>query len=291
MNEAIIQMLNKYNPHTHDDYKNALKEIIQEIALLALWRAKFFEKGAFYGGTALRLLYRLDRFSEDLDFSLLKPTKDFDIGVYEKAIHTELSSFGFQVIFSKKLKIKESFIQSAFLKANTYYHYLQIDISEKEKKRCHIKEQIKIKIEIDTNPPKGFETEMHYLLQPTSYAIKAYAKPDLFAGKIHALLYRPWKTRVKGRDWYDFIWFLKNDISINLNHLIYRVHQTHPSIEIKDITTEFVRKELIKKIKNLDIPAAKKDIYPFIKNQESLDIWSKDFFLSLVNKLHFNQLN
>ncbi len=286
MNESIIQMINKYNPQTHDDYKNALKEIIQEIALLGLWRAKFFEKGAFYGGTALRLLYGLDRFSEDLDFSLLKPTKDFDIGVYEKAIENELSSFGFQVSFSKKIKTKESFIQSAFLKANTYYHYLQIDISEKEKKKCHFKEQIKVKIEIDTNPPMGFETEMHYLLQPTSYAIKAYAQPDLFAGKVHALLYRSWKTRVKGRDWYDFIWFLKNGIFLSLNHLAYRIHQTHPSIAIKDITDEFVKKELIKKIENLDIEGAKKDIYPFIKNKEILEIWSKDFFLSLVNKIH-----
>ncbi len=287
MNESIMQMLNKYNPQTHDDYKNALKEIIQELALLGLWRAKFFEKGAFYGGTALRILYGLDRFSEDLDFSLLKPTKNFDIGVYEKAIETELSSFGFQVSFLKKIKTKDSFIQSAFLKANTYYHYLQIDIPEKEKKKCHLTEQIKIKIEIDTNPPMNFNTELHYLLQPTAYAIKAYAKPDLFAGKVHALLYRTWKTRIKGRDWYDFIWFLKNKTFLNLNHLAYRIHQTHPLYAIKDITNEFIRKELIEKIKNLDIEAAKKDIYPFIKNTKDLEIWSKDFFLSLVDKIHF----
>src|SRR5258708_11206041 len=104
MHYAIEQMLKKYNCCSQLDYLNSLKEIFQEIALLGLWRAKFYEKAAFYGGTALRILYGLDRFSEDLDFTLLKNTKNFDLSPYNQAIADELSSFGFKVSVETKIK-------------------------------------------------------------------------------------------------------------------------------------------------------------------------------------------
>src|SRR5579872_4522766 len=128
MHAAIKTMLSKYQCHSEQDYVNALKEIFQEISLLGLWRAKFYEKAAFYGGTALRILYGLDRFSEDLDFSLLKPEKNFDLSRYNQAIKDELNSFGFEVTVETKIKNTDSNIESAFIKAETKKQFILIDI-------------------------------------------------------------------------------------------------------------------------------------------------------------------
>jgi len=285
MNEAVLQMLKKYSCQTHGDYKNALKEIIQEIALLGLWRAKFFEKAAFYGGTALRILYKLDRFSEDLDFSLLKKIPSFDISYYENAIVNELKSFGFKVQFTRKMKATHSPIQSAFLKANTLEHFLMIDLHNTKIKKMHRDEHLKIKLEIDTDPPTGFATESHYLLYPTTFSVKAFSKPDLFAGKVHALLFRPWKHRVKGRDWYDFVWFIKNGTPLNFQHLKKRILQTEKGLE--KLTKQDLIVLLQNKIDKLSIEDAKKDILPFIKNPDEIEIWSVDFFLQLVDRITF----
>ena len=152
--EAIFQMLKRYELNSINDYKNAIKEIIQEIALLGLWRSKFFEKAAFYGGTALRILYKLDRFSEDLDFSLLKSEKTFDLSKYEKAIKDELESFGFFAIVEKKKKTKQSAIDSAFIKLNTIQHLLLIGLPKGLNKNFHLEQLMKIRLEVDTTPPK-----------------------------------------------------------------------------------------------------------------------------------------
>src|SRR5438309_3791037 len=119
MNPAILSMLDRYKCVTAQDYENALKEIIQEIALLGLWRAKFYEHAAFYGGSALRILYGLDRFSEDLDFTLLRPDKTFSLASYNQAIMDELRSFGFKVEVVTKTKKIVSNIESAFIKADS----------------------------------------------------------------------------------------------------------------------------------------------------------------------------
>ena len=126
MNEAIQQMLATYACKTREDYENALREILQQLALLGLWRAKFFEHAAFYGGTALRILYGLDRYSEDLDFSLLKPDKTFSLDNYGASLRRELSSFGFEVSFEIRRKSPESAIKSAFLKADTLEQLISV---------------------------------------------------------------------------------------------------------------------------------------------------------------------
>ncbi|MFC1616611.1 nucleotidyl transferase AbiEii/AbiGii toxin family protein [Candidatus Margulisiibacteriota bacterium] len=277
MNNVVNSMLKKYSFSSTQEYDNALKEIIQEIALLGLWRAKFFEHTAFYGGSALRIFYELDRFSEDLDFSLIKPNPKFDLSVYHSAVKTELESFGFKVEINFKEKLQKSAVQSAFIKADTLESELNINIKNKK--------QLKIKFEIDTDPPPGFETEAKYLLQPIEFYVNTYTKESLFAGKLHALICRQWQQRIKGRDWYDLIWFIKNNIPANLKHLEMRMKQTNHLAQSNNLDINSLLNLLNNKINTLDIELAKKDILPFIKEPDRLDIWSKDFFLNLVSRI------
>lgn len=203
---------------------NALREILQQIALLGLWRGKFFEHAAFYGGTALRLLYGLDRYSEDLDFSLLEPAPAFSLGAYGDALRRELDSFGFDVSFESRGRGPESSIESAFLNANTLKQLIVIKAGIT--RRMHADEVLKIKLEVDVDPPVGFSTDSRAVLAPVPFAVRVYSLPDLFAGKMHALLCRRWKTRVKGRDWYDLVWYLGRHPKLRLSHLESRMRHS-----------------------------------------------------------------
>ncbi len=209
-------MLNRYDCQTRDDYVNALREILQELALLGLWRGKFFEHAAFYGGTALRVLYGLDRYSEDLDFSLLRPSPTFHLGVFGDALLREIRSFGFDVDFEPRERPARTRIGSAFLKANTYRQWLVIETGDELLRGLPAGKTLKIKLEVDTDPPGGFETETRYLLQPIPFGLRVYRLPDLFAGKLHAVLCRKWQSRIKGRDWYDLVWYAARHPHVNL---------------------------------------------------------------------------
>lgn len=165
MNEAVRRMIERYQCMSVQDHLLALREILQEIALLGLWRSKFFEKTAFYGGTSLRILYGLDRFSENMDFSLLSPTVKFDLSSYTSALQKELSSFGFDVRVEQRHKSDMSAVQSAFLKVNTITQLLEIQTDETLVRKLHREQILKIKLEVDTDPPPGFDTEVRYLLQ------------------------------------------------------------------------------------------------------------------------------
>jgi predicted nucleotidyltransferase component of viral defense system len=285
MNSALNQMLNRYEPRTVEDRVRALREIMQELALLGLWRGKFFEKAAFYGGTALRILHGMDRFSEDLDFSLLKPTPDFDIARYTNALERELTSFGFKVTKTKQQKVKESPVQSAFLKADTLKQLLAIEMAGGFSSQIPRGQVIKIKLEVDTNPPPGFSTENRFLLQPIPFSVKAFSLPDLFAGKMHAVLCRRWKGRVKGRDWYDMVWFAAYHPELHLSHLRERMIQSgHLERKIKMDKKSFI--DLVRSaIKELDVEQARKEVAPFVKNPEALEVWSREFFLDVVGRI------
>ena len=207
MHSAVEDMLKKYSCKTVDDYKNALKEILQEIALLGLFRANLFDIAAFYGGSALRIFYGLNRFSEDLDFSLIKKSDDFDVGPYCNLIRDEIAAFGFEAEVTQKVKAGRSNIESAFIKAGTLIHLLQIESISPPVSGIAGNELLKIKLEFDTNPPAGAEYEVKYLLMPVPCHVRLFSEPSLFAGKLHALLCRDWKSgRVKGRDLYDYEW-------------------------------------------------------------------------------------
>lgn len=286
MHEAVTRMLAKYEPKSVDDLIRALREIIQEVALLGLWRAKFFEHAAFYGGTALRILYGLDRFSEDLDFSLLAPSPDFNLARYTASLEEELLAFGFNVRVEMVDKAVESTVQSAFLKANTRNELLVIEAGEELMGQVATGQVLKVKIEVDTDPPPGFTTQTRYLLQPIPFAVRSYSLPDLFAGKMHALLFRKWKNRVKGRDWYDLVWYAANHPQLNLDHLEQRMRQTGHWSGERSLSPTVFTELLFDTIDRLDVNQARKDVAPFVKNQQMLALWSRDFFRDVANRIH-----
>ena len=283
----IEQMLSKYEIESEDALINALKEVYQEIALLGLYRGGFFQKAAFYGGTALRIIHGLDRFSEDMDFSLLSKDPTFDIETYFPHVIDEFEALGIKMTLRKKTKSQESDIESAFLKNDTSIHTLDIEIDDLSNilGGIHSGKKLKIKFEVDTNPPLKFQTTSHTLLLPTTFNIIAMTLPNLYAGKLHAVLFRNWKTRVKGRDWYDFEWYVKRGVKVNLEHLQERMQESG-DWDSKDTLTEEKLKTLLKeRIDTLDIEKAKEDVQVFIKDRSVLDFWSRDYFKLLTDRM------
>lgn len=293
---SIKQMLEKYNLNKDDPFES-LREILQEIVLYGLADAGFFDYAAFYGGTALRILYNLPRFSEDLDFSLLQVNKNFRLDTYEQAIIDKLQQYGFETKI--ETKIKDSGVQSAFLKGNTVKHMMAINAPEEILKQFHINKLMKIKFEVDTIPPGGFELEEKLHYSPSPFIIKTMKKESLFAGKMHAILCRGWSSRPKGRDWYDIVWYISNNIPINTKHLVERMSQACKAAENKndklplnkkEYTIDLIRELLYKRIDELNVEDAKDDVIRFIKDASELKIWSKEFFRMLADRVQFQDL-
>ena len=286
MQTVLEQMISKYKTNSIEEKKNALKEIVQEVALCGLSRAGFFKNVAFYGGTALRIFYGLDRFSEDLDFSLIEPNENFELKPYFSSLEKELSSLGLQFSIEEKQKTQDSAIKSAFLKGNTKEHTLNVYGSDLN---INSNEVIKIKFEIDTNPPPFATFENKYRLLPSSYQVKLYDMPSLFAGKLHAVICRSWKNRIKGRDLYDYVFYLANNATVNLSHLRARLEDTR--IITKDSNFEF--KDLLSMLKErfetIDFEQAKQDVLPFVADKTKLDLWGKDFFMDITHNLRQNE--
>ena len=266
-------MLSAYDITTEQKKRNAIFEVNQQIILAGLYNGGFFEKAAFYGGTCLRIFHRLQRFSEDLDFSLLQSDENFDFTQYFQPIIDQFSMVGRSVEIKKKDKKSFGKVESAFLKDNTDVY----DISFQTDR------SIKIKIEVDTLPPLHFKTEQKLLILPFSFMTRCYTLPDLFAGKMHALVYRAWKNRVKGRDWYDFEWYVRHGIPLDFDHLAERILQfNHETIDRESFMI------LLKdKLASTNIEQVKKDVLPFIKHPEELKIWSNDYFLQLADMIIF----
>jgi len=278
MHSAIESMLEKYNPWSIEEHKNALNEIVQEIALLGLFRSGFFNIAAFYGGTALRIFYGLDRFSEDLDFCLLAPDNKFELIKYTKYIQEELGAYGFEMSVEEKVKTADTTIKSAFIKGETVIHLLKINSITNPVKGIAANEKLKIKLEVDTNPPAGAKYEVKYQLNPVPYSVRLFSESSLFAGKLHALLCRGWGNRIKGRDFYDYIWYLSKEIEVDLIHLSNRMKQSGHLKGDEILTKESLISMLLNKFAEIDFQQAKNDVLPFIKNPESLDLWSENFF-------------
>jgi predicted nucleotidyltransferase component of viral defense system len=285
MNQAIHEMLAKYQIRNPMDAENALKEIIQEIALLGLHRADFFEKAAFYGGTALRILYSLPRFSEDLDFTLFEPDPHFTLTPYFAAIQKELEAYGFHAEVERMEKKIKSDVESAFVKANTKIHLLKIESLRHFSSKTTSNSKLQIKFEIDTDPVTHFQYETRYLLAPTSFPIISLKKPDLFAGKLHALLFRKWKNRIKGRDFYDYVWYLKNKVPARLEYLREKAMQSGHCDPNDLQNLEQIKNHLHKRFQTVDFTNAKEDVLPFIKDPQELSLWSTEFFTQITEQL------
>jgi predicted nucleotidyltransferase component of viral defense system len=261
----------------------SLREIMQELALAGLCRAGFYEKAAFYGGTTLRIFYGLDRFSEDLDFSLLTEDVDFSFHPYMEAIITEFNSQGMQVTIREKAKAMQTHVESAFLKSETIWKELVLEGILPQQGMEQVA-NIKIKLEVDKRPPLGFDTEEKLLTQPFSFYVKCFTLPDLFAGKMHALLFRKWQNNVKGRDWYDMEWYIKKGVPLKLSHFLLRAIGSG-DWKKNTITKAEFRDLLQQKIDTVNMDRIKDDISRFIPNQDSLKIWSPRYFHDLSEKL------
>lgn len=269
---AFDEMISRYECHNTDDKLNAIREVMQQVTLSALSESGFFEKAVFYGGTCLRIFHGLQRFSEDMDFSLRAPTPDFDPTPYLHAIKNMFAALGQTVDVAPKKKTKQSAIQSAFLKSDTAQFDLKL-----ERGRL-----ITIKLEIDTAPPLSFECEQKLLLHPRAFFSACMTLPCLFAGKMHALLFRNWQNRVKGRDWYDFAWYISKGIPLNFTHFCARTAQFN-SLPEPSLTIPQFRDLLRQKISTVNLESAKADVSPFIANTHELDIWSTDYFMQLAD--------
>lgn len=286
----ILKRLENYQCHSQKDYEAALLEIIQEITLLGLWRSKFFEHAVFYGGTALRILYGLDRFSEDLDFSLISKNSDFNMLPYDQGVIRELQSLGFDVTIEEKEKTVQSVIRSAFIKANTREHFLRIGLSPEDQKKVHSNKVLKVKFEVDTDPPLKFNINSRSLIFPGSFAVATMSLPDLFAGKMHALLFRDYKGWVKGRDWYDLLWFISQKIPLRLVHLKERMRQFNHLPLNQGLSIETLKIMLEKRIQQLDIKAAQQDVQRFIKDSWKISEWSIEYFLTAIKHIEYEYL-
>ena len=279
------QWIAEYNPQNEEETLAAMREIMQEIALAALSRTDFFDKAAFYGGTALRIFYGLDRFSEDLDFSLLAPNPDFSLTPYFSKIVEEFQSLGMNVSIREKDKRIKTQVESAFLKSETIWQELVLEDLVKQHGISSNK-TIKIKIEIDRLPPLGFATEEKLLIRPFSFYVNCFAMPSLFAGKLHALLFRKWKSRVKGRDWFDMEWYIRKGVPLNMHHFLQRAKETNDWTE-EQISQEQIIQLLITKIESVSLESVKEDVVRFIADDQKLAIWSENYFKHLIQKMKF----
>ena len=272
-NEIFNQMLSGYDITTELQKRNAIFEVNQQVILAGLYNGGFFNEAAFYGGTCLRIFHGLQRFSEDMDFSLLAPNENFDFTQYFQPIIDQFALVGREVEIRKKDKKNFGKVESAFLKDNTDVY----DITFQTEK------SVKIKIEVDTQPPLKFKTEQKLLLLPQSFMTRCFTLPTLFAGKMHALVYRAWKNRVKGRDWYDFEWYVRHNIPLDFTHLSERALQFNQ----EELDKETFLQKLNERLATADINQVKADVLPFVRNPKELDIWSNEYFLQLAKMIRF----
>jgi predicted nucleotidyltransferase component of viral defense system len=284
MNQALEDMVRPYAPTTPLDWVQAIREIVQEVALLGFWRSGFFEHAAFYGGTALRIFHGLNRFSDDLDFSLDSPEDEARLESVLTSLELELAAWGFSFHTEAKSAGGQTGIESAFLKGNTRINLLQIGVPEELSRRFPPNQKIVIKLELDTRPPPFAGTEVKTHLLPTPFRVRLYDLPSLFAGKLHALLFRDWKNRVKGRDVYDFVWFVSRRVPVNLPHLEARIRQSgNPAIERLDLAG--LQSLLSERFGKVDPAVAADEVRPYLRDARELELWSEAFFKELIPRL------
>ena len=279
---TIEEIIKTYNPETINDNKAILREIVQSIVLS---RTDFFKKVSFYGGTALRIFYDLNRYSEDLDFTLNNVDKNFSIAPFIESIKNVALSYGLELEISIKQKQISTPAESAFAKINTYQTFINLKMNSELTKLLHKDEVIKVKFEIDCEPALGFTTENKWIDIPEFAPVIVLDEASLFAGKLHAILCRNYKNTVKGRDYYDFLFYVRRGISPNLNYLRNKLINTG-KINEKDIfNIEVLKEMLIKRFEQVDFEQVKNDTERFIINNEDLSSYSKDLFVQMAKKI------
>lgn len=284
MLDAVTTMIERRNPQNEADWDRSLREVLQETALAGLWRTGFFRQAAFYGGTALRLFHGLDRFSEDLDFTLLIPDELWNISEKLGGLRAEIEAFGFSVEIDAK---HEGKVESAFIKANTKINLIRAAASASLTGKIASNRLVRIKIETDTDPPAEIKTEIKTLLEPFPAAIRVVTRPCLFAGKLHACLCRSWKSRVKGRDWYDLLFFVANKVPVDRQHLEARLRRSGHWNGESPFTETDAKQMLGKRIESIDWKQARDDVTPFVRDSRSLELWGAELFTEAAEKIQF----
>lgn len=285
MNEAIKTILKTYGPlRNQGEEINALKEIIQLVSLLGLQRGGFFDKGCFYGGTALRILFGLDRFSEDMDFCLLERDSAFKLQPYFEAIQEELERYGFSSDIQEKRTGTEVDIESAFVKQNTSMGLIVIGGDNKQIPKGQL---VKIKLEVDKMNPDGFEVSKKLIKLPVPFMVSTLTEGSLFAGKLHALIARAYVERVKGRDYYDFLFYMARDTKVNIQYLESKLRDSGHYMDSEPLNRSTIIELLINKFRSVDLDKAKKDVQPFLGPHQVNDLsyWSTDLFVSMAEQL------
>lgn len=282
---TIEEIIKSYNPKTIEETKAIIRELLQQIVLIGLSRSGFFNYASFYGGTALRIFYGLNRYSEDLDFTLNKEDLNFSIEPFVNKIIEVAHSYGFDIEIQTKIKNIKTPIESAFAKLNTYQTFINLKINDRLVNLLHKDELIKVKFEIDCNPSLGFNVENKYLSMLEFANVAVLDKESLFARKLHALLCRSYKNNVKGRDYYDFLFFIQRKIKPNLTYLRNKLIESHKINENDEFNIDILKNMLKKRFDEVDFDLVKNDAEHFVFKNENLSYFSKELFIDMVDTL------
>lgn len=285
MFSTIEELINTYNPKNANEMKLALREIVQNIVLIGLSRANFFSKASFYGGTALRIFYGLNRYSEDLDFTLNNEEESFTLEPYINSIKEVAYSYGFNISVEIKNKKVNTPIESAFAKLNTYQTFISLGVNDSLTNILHKDETLKVKFVVDCYPSLGFDVDTKWITNPEFATVNVLDLESLFAGKIHAILCRNYKNNVKGRDYYDFIFFINKKIKPNLLYLKNKLIESNKISESEQFNIEILKKMLSDRFNEVDFSQVKKDAQKFTIKNENLDFYCKDLFIECLNML------
>lgn len=281
MSVKLIQdRLDSYHCQSHLEEEHAIREITQEVVLAALGRTQFFRDALFQGGTCLRIFYGLNRFSEDMDFILKETNRDFELQPHLQAVCDELKAYGYDIAVVDRSRAGVA-VRKAFLKDDSLGKILQLQYADPSGPA----RKIRIRLEVDSNPPSGSRVEVRYVDFPFVSSVAVQDKPSLFAGKLHALLCREY---VKGRDWYDFLWYTSQRMGVNYGFLSSALAQQGPwrQQEIQ-VDAQWCRTHLEDRINSVDWAAARDEVRSFVKPSEypSLDLWSRELFLSRLPRI------
>lgn len=275
----IQKRLSEYKVIGPVEEENALKEIVQEIMLFSLWRADFFDVAAFQGGTSLRILHGLTRFSEDIDFILIEPNPAFSWQPYLQKLTETCNEFGIEPEALDKKNMDKA-VRTAVIKDTSIANQLNLSFMNNKTDR-----KLTVKLEIDCNPPTGSDFEYSYLDFPVDFEVCHQDMSSNFALKTHALLCRPY---LKGRDWYDFGWYIAKGVTPNLLLLQNALEQYGPwKGQDINVDREWIIAALGEKIASIIWQDAAKDVERFLKpvEQKSLMLWSVGFYMSKLSKL------
>lgn len=283
--KTIEEIIKSYNPKSLDETKLIVRELVQQIALIGLSRSNFFNYASFYGGTALRIFYGLNRYSEDLDFTLNEVNPNFVIEPFMEEIKEVALSYGLKLEIITKSKRIDTPIESAFAKLNTYQTFISLHLNEQVISSLHKDELIKIKFEIDCNPALGFNIENKWLDVPEFANVAILDLESLFSGKIHAILCRNYKNTVKGRDYYDFMFYINKRIKPNMEYLKNKLIESNLLNKDDKFDLDVLKDMLKRRMNEVNFKQVKEDAARFIFTNEDLSFYSKELFLQMIDKL------